>query len=117
MYRSSDHDPGVHKLEQAFSRGIVQSQEVENVQRLIELATITLDAVHALKTTYTPARRRRNLPPRATAALKVWYDENQHDPYPSELQKRELAGIAGIKVQQVSNWFSNTRNRASPGGK
>lgn len=119
LYEATPRHHGPDELVQALSKGIDQSREIERLQRMIELATLTHDAVQTLKTAYTPNRRRRNLPPRATAVLKVWYDNHQHNPYPSDQEKRELAVQAGIKIQQVSNWFSNTRNRigSSPSSK
>lgn len=92
--------------------GLQQAKYLEKLQRLLEVAKMTTEVVERLKTTYTPVRRRRNLPPRATAILREWFDDHRHNPYPSDEMKAELAAKAGIRVQQVSNWFSNTRNRS-----
>ena len=35
----------------------------------------------------------------------------QYTPYPSSVQKEELAVKIGIKSKQISNWFANARRR------
>ncbi|XP_034025109.1 SIX homeobox 9 [Thalassophryne amazonica] len=40
--------------------------------------------------------------------LRQWYHRN---PYPSTLEKRELAAATGLTTTQVSNWFKNRRQR------
>ena len=34
--------------------------------------------------------------------MKRWFDENIHNPYPTEEQKRQFAAMAGINLTQVS---------------
>ncbi|OBW66600.1 MAG: Uncharacterized protein AUREO_033310 [Aureobasidium pullulans] len=57
------------------------------------------------------SRKRSNLPKQSTEIMKRWFDENMHNPYPSEEQKRHFAAVAGINLTQVSNWFINHRRR------
>ncbi|KAJ9619917.1 homeodomain super [Taxawa tesnikishii (nom. ined.)] len=57
------------------------------------------------------SRKRSNLPKQSTEIMKRWFDENMHNPYPSEEQKRHFAAAAGINLTQVSNWFINHRRR------
>jgi len=56
-------------------------------------------------------KRRGNLPKRATNLLKKWLFEHLLHPYPTEEQKRTLAGQTGLSVNQISNWFINARRR------
>ena len=48
------------------------------------------------------ARKRSNLPKQSTEIMKRWFDENIHNPYPTEEQKRQFAAMAGINLTQVS---------------
>eukprot|EP01134_Creolimax_fragrantissima_P002245 CFRG2245T1 len=57
------------------------------------------------------AKRRRQLPPAAHSILKKWLYENQDCPYPSDEQKQQLAEECQLEIQQIRNWFANTRNR------
>jgi hypothetical protein len=112
MYEQPADEPSVRDdMVRELSAPIDEGLRKEQMRRLIELAVMTNAAVDALKAAHTPSRRRRNLAPKATAVLRSWWEENRGDPYPSDQQKRDLAVKAGIEVQQVSNWFSNTRNR------
>ncbi|MGH0119221.1 UNVERIFIED_CONTAM: hypothetical protein FKN15_013316 [Acipenser sinensis] len=45
---------------------------------------------------------------RSRSVLRECYSLN---PYPSPREKRELAGVTGLTVTQVSNWFKNRRQR------
>lgn len=47
------------------------------------------------------SRKRSNLPKQSTEIMKRWFDENMHNPYPSEEQKRHFAAVAGINLTQV----------------
>lgn len=48
-------------------------------------------------------RKRSNLPKQSTEIMKRWFDENIHNPYPTEEQKRHFAAMAGINLTQVSD--------------
>jgi hypothetical protein len=85
--------------------------ERESATRRRDVYQITAGAVRRLRSQSMPARRRRNLRPKATEVLTRWFDAHTASPYPTELQKQKLAETAGIEVEQVSNWFSNRRNR------
>jgi len=56
-------------------------------------------------------KRPGNLPKRATNLLKKWLFEHLFHPYPTEEQKRALAGQTGLTINQISNWFINARRR------
>jgi hypothetical protein len=51
------------------------------------------------------------LPANAKTCLKSWYIDHQHNPYPSDEEKVQLATLRGISKEQVSNWFRNQRTR------
>ena len=56
-------------------------------------------------------KRRRNLDPSAVGALRNWFDCHTENPYPSEVEKDELAQKTGLNVGQISTWFVNARAR------
>lgn len=43
--------------------------------------------------------------------LQKWFEKNMKNPYPSLQQKKELADEAGLSVEQVNTWFTNTRRK------
>lgn len=59
-----------------------------------------------------PRRRRRNLSPHARGVLQEWLSAHLDHPYPSEAAKEELASRAGLRKEQVTNWFINARARS-----
>lgn len=71
---------------------------------------VASDCISALRE-QSVSRRRRNLRPRATKVLTEWFDTHQQNPYPTDHDKQLLAMQAGVEVEQVTNWFSNKRNR------
>lgn len=56
-------------------------------------------------------KRRGNLPKEATNFLKRWFDEHQHNPYPTEEDKQWMVRKTGLESNQISNWFINARRR------
>ncbi|KAL6120959.1 hypothetical protein NUSPORA_02207 [Nucleospora cyclopteri] len=44
--------------------------------------------------------------------LEVLEDSYKNDKYPSDIEKLRLAEICLISTKQVSNWFTNKRNRS-----
>lgn len=61
-----------------------------------------------------PRRRRRNLSKHARAVLQEWLYAHLDNPYPSESTKEHLAARAGLRKEQVTNWFINARARSLP---
>ncbi|KAF4320288.1 hypothetical protein JM18_005056 [Phytophthora kernoviae] len=47
----------------------------------------------------------------AKTLMREWFEENLHHPYPTEEEKEWLASQGGITLEQVNNWFINTRGR------
>nr|AEP44002.1 sine oculis-like transcription factor [Craspedacusta sowerbii] len=58
------------------------------------------------------ARRTNSLPREATSVLKSWLHCHAADPYPSALEKQELARLSGLSGGQVKTWFANARRRS-----
>lgn len=56
----------------------------------------------------------RPLPRHARDVLKGWLLNNLDNPYPSELDKTQLANETGLSLTQISNWFNNARRRKLP---
>ncbi|RLN64736.1 hypothetical protein BBJ29_009803 [Phytophthora kernoviae] len=50
-------------------------------------------------------------PTMAKTLMREWFEENLHHPYPTEEEKEWLASQGGITLEQVNNWFINTRGR------
>ncbi|KAG7400705.1 hypothetical protein PHYBOEH_004752 [Phytophthora boehmeriae] len=56
-------------------------------------------------------KRRSSLSKMAKTLMREWFEENLHHPYPTEEEKEWLASQGGISLEQVNNWFINTRGR------
>lgn len=63
-----------------------------------------------------PRKSRANLPKLAVAILKAWLQEHGNDPYPSDIEKRELSARTGLETKQINYWFMNARKRNLNGG-
>ncbi|KAJ0421261.1 hypothetical protein BJY00DRAFT_110309 [Aspergillus carlsbadensis] len=62
-------------------------------------------------TAQTAAKRtpRTRLSASAVKILRAWFEQHSDDPYPSDLEKEDLARRSGLSLTQVSNWFNNSR--------
>lgn len=58
-----------------------------------------------------PQKKRGIFPKQATNIMRAWLFQNLTHPYPSEEQKKTLAGQTGLTILQVNNWFINARRR------
>ncbi|CAL9199719.1 BEL1-like homeodomain protein 9 isoform X1 [Musa acuminata AAA Group] len=56
-------------------------------------------------------RPQRGLPERAVSVLRSWLFEHFLHPYPTDVDKQDLAKQTGLTRNQVSNWFINARVR------
>ncbi|KAI9344369.1 homeobox KN domain-containing protein [Obelidium mucronatum] len=56
-------------------------------------------------------KSRPNHKPNITARLFKWLMEHQHEPYPSEEEKKDMAGDTGLTMNQINDWFINARRR------
>ena len=54
----------------------------------------------------------QQLNPSSRKVLSDWYQENIHNPYPNDEEKKILAEKADISETQVKSWFANKRSRA-----
>lgn len=48
----------------------------------------------------------------ATKVLKSWFEHHSEYPYPTLEEVHQLHGQTGLSVQQIRDWFANTRRRA-----
>lgn len=55
--------------------------------------------------------RRPPLTNKSKKILRQWYVQHFHHPYPSDEEKARLSQLGEITIEQVSNWFINTRVR------
>ena len=49
----------------------------------------------------------------AKQILNQWYEDHIHNPYPTDLEKQQLANQCAINAGQVKSWFANKRNRTN----
>ncbi|EGZ27148.1 hypothetical protein PHYSODRAFT_469217 [Phytophthora sojae] len=56
-------------------------------------------------------KKRSSLSKRSKQLMHEWFEHNLHHPYPTEEEKEWLAQEGGITLEQVNNWFINTRGR------
>jgi hypothetical protein len=56
-------------------------------------------------------RTRENLPKPVTQALKQWLLDHADNPYPTDIEKRQLSEQYGLTSAQLNNWFINGRRR------
>jgi len=55
--------------------------------------------------------RRSKLPLKSVSMLRQWFSAHVAHPYPTEMEKLQLADEAQLTVKQTTNWFTNTRKR------
>ncbi|ORZ23619.1 hypothetical protein BCR42DRAFT_344407 [Absidia repens] len=75
------------------------------------VATTATTATTITASGKTNKRRRGNLPKAVTAILRDWLSDHKKHPYPTEDEKDTLAGLTGLTLNQISNWFINARRR------
>eukprot|EP00644_Phytophthora_capsici_P015929 jgi/Phyca11/19544/fgenesh1_pg.PHYCAscaffold_49_\ len=56
-------------------------------------------------------KKRSSLSKKSKKLMQDWFEHNLHHPYPTEEEKEWLAREGGITLEQVNNWFINTRGR------
>ncbi|XP_043596621.1 homeobox protein PKNOX2-like isoform X2 [Bombus pyrosoma] len=56
-------------------------------------------------------QKRGVLPKQATSIMRTWLFEHLVHPYPTEDEKRQIAGQTNLTLLQVNNWFINARRR------
>ena len=114
MYKTARENPG-EPVMTSLLQDCIEECERKSAQRRRDITQMTAATVRQLRSSSMPERRRRNLRPKATMVLSEWFEIHRENPYPDDSQKRALADQAGVGVEQVSNWFSNRRNRRLKG--
>ncbi|XP_033223664.1 homeobox protein Meis1-like isoform X1 [Belonocnema kinseyi] len=56
-------------------------------------------------------QKRGVLPKQATNIMRAWLFQHLVHPYPTEDEKRQIAGETNLTLLQVNNWFINARRR------
>ncbi|CAH0548612.1 unnamed protein product [Brassicogethes aeneus] len=56
-------------------------------------------------------QKRGVLPKHATSVMRSWLFQHLVHPYPTEDEKRHIAGQTNLTLLQVNNWFINARRR------
>ncbi|XP_041067865.1 homeobox protein PKNOX1.1 [Carcharodon carcharias] len=59
----------------------------------------------------SPKNKRGVLPKQATNIMRSWLFQHIAHPYPTEDEKRQIAGQTNLTLLQVNNWFINARRR------
>lgn len=67
----------------------------------------------SLNDVYQSKMKSRQLNSHAVDLMMEWFEQNVHDPYPTDDEKQDLADRGGISTGQVKAWFANKRNRTS----
>ena len=89
----------------------------EEDQHHAEFTTHQLSPTEGSSSQETPKvvvkRKRIIFTKHSQAILKDWFARNETCPYPSEVERKELARQTGLRVSQVTKWFTNFRCRYS----
>ncbi|XP_074583988.1 BEL1-like homeodomain protein 9 [Curcuma longa] len=105
-----------HQFHQTSKRLRDQGINGDNISNIGFLET----SHHPQRSTCSPAaafsqphvwRPQRGLPERAVSVLRSWLFEHFLHPYPTDVDKQNLAKQTGLTRNQVSNWFINARVR------
>ncbi|KAF7651100.1 hypothetical protein LDENG_00116030 [Lucifuga dentata] len=59
----------------------------------------------------SPKNKRGVLPKHATNVMRSWLFQHIGHPYPTEDEKKQIAGQTNLTLLQVNNWFINARRR------
>jgi len=70
-----------------------------------------------VKREHLSTKKRPNFTDKQRAIMREWLSKHYSNPYPSQDEKRELAELAGLTIEQVNNWFTNYRMRHRDGDK
>ncbi|KAG2781568.1 hypothetical protein JG687_00000845 [Phytophthora cactorum] len=74
------------------------------------LSQVSPYAMELAARTMMPKKRTR-LSTLSKTLMNDWFEHHLHHPYPTEEEKKALAVEGGIALEQVNNWFINTRGR------
>uniref|UniRef100_A0AAV1U9M6 Homeobox domain-containing protein n=1 Tax=Peronospora matthiolae TaxID=2874970 RepID=A0AAV1U9M6_9STRA len=115
------YEHAAHQLHEWGERRMVQQQQLQSPPSSASAATGGSSLPMSLAGISPYAMElaaRNNLPKKRSSLSKVskklmhdWFEHNLHHPYPTEEEKDWLARRGGITLEQVNNWFINTRGR------
>lgn len=120
------YDQAVHHLHEWGNRRMLQQQQQQpQAQPQVanaEQGGVTLPSLSMSLSQVSPyaleLAARSNVPKKRSTLTKLskqlmheWFEHNLHHPYPTEEEKEWLAQQGGITLEQVNNWFINTRGR------
>ncbi|KAJ8403804.1 hypothetical protein AAFF_G00346720 [Aldrovandia affinis] len=94
------------------SQGQVLTQALPQGTIQIHNAQVNLDLSALLEGDEKRSRNKRGvLPKQATNIMRSWLFQHLMHPYPTEDEKRQIAGQTNLTLLQVNNWFINARRR------
>ncbi|KAJ8368324.1 hypothetical protein SKAU_G00083520 [Synaphobranchus kaupii] len=94
------------------SHGQVLTQALPQGTIQIQNAQLNLDLSALLEGDDKKSKNKRGvLPKQATNIMRSWLFQHLMHPYPTEDEKRQIAGQTNLTLLQVNNWFINARRR------
>ncbi|ETL44145.1 hypothetical protein L916_05488 [Phytophthora nicotianae] len=117
----AQYDQIAHRLHEWGERRMMQHQQQQEPVN-VERGANTLPSLSLSLSQVSPyameLAARNNMPKKRSSLSKLskklmhdWFEHNLHHPYPTEEEKEWLAREGGITLEQVNNWFINTRGR------
>ncbi|GMF10623.1 unnamed protein product [Phytophthora lilii] len=112
------YEESAHNLHEWGEQRMLQQQPRPNVGRggnllppiSMSLAQVSPYAMELAARNSLP-KKRSSLSKLSKQLMHDWFEHNLHHPYPTEEEKEWLAQQGGITLEQVNNWFINTRGR------
>lgn len=94
------------------SQGQVVTQAIPQGAIQIQNAQVNLELTSLLDGEDKKSKNKRGvLPKHATNIMRSWLFQHLMHPYPTEDEKRQIAGQTNLTLLQVNNWFINARRR------
>lgn len=94
------------------SQGQVVTQTMPQGSIQIQNTQVNLDLTALLDSEDKKSKNKRGvLPKHATNIMRSWLFQHLMHPYPTEDEKRQIAGQTNLTLLQVNNWFINARRR------
>ncbi|XP_038844903.1 homeobox protein PKNOX2-like isoform X1 [Salvelinus namaycush] len=94
------------------SQGQVLTQGLPQGTIQIQNSQVNLDLASLLDSDDKKHKNKRGvLPKHATNIMRSWLFQHLMHPYPTEDEKRQIAGQTNLTLLQVNNWFINARRR------
>uniref|UniRef100_A0A8C5AWT8 Pbx/knotted 1 homeobox 2 n=1 Tax=Gadus morhua TaxID=8049 RepID=A0A8C5AWT8_GADMO len=94
------------------SQGQVLTQGLPPGTIQIQNSQMNLDLSSLLDSEDKKSKNKRGvLPKHATNIMRSWLFQHLMHPYPTEDEKRQIAGQTNLTLLQVNNWFINARRR------